>query len=123
MAQQIGQLAEEVNVSARHIGEVINSSGQKVRMGVHATQEIQIGMDEIATAAKNGETNVIAISATIAQQSNAIKLLTSHVNEIRQSSVSTASSAEEISTTMNHLAHTIRETAAQIKHFKLLADK
>ena len=123
VAQQIGQLAEEVNLSARNIGEVIDSSGQKVRMGVHATKEIQVGMDEIALAAKNGETNVIAISAAISQQSNAIKLLTHHINEIRQSSVSTASSAEEISTTMNHLAQTIRDTAAQVKHFKLLADK
>ena len=119
VAQQIGQLAEEVSFSARDIGGVISSSGQKIRLGVHATQETQAAMEQIAQAAQTSETNVQGISVAIIQQSAAVKSLTERVSEIRISSEATASASEEISATMTHLAQTVRDTAAQAKRFKL----
>lgn len=119
VAQQIGQLAEEVSTSARDIGEVITSSGQKVRLGVHATQETQMAMEQISQAAQNNENTVQSISVAIVQQSAAVKSLSERVGDIRVSSEATASAAEEISTTMVHLSQSVRDTAAQAKRFKL----
>lgn len=120
VAQQIGQLAEEVSTSARDIGGVITSSGQKVRLGVHATQETQVAMEQISQAAQNNEHTVQDISAAIVQQSAAVKNLSERVGEIKISSEATASAAEEISATMIHLAQSVRDTAAQAKRFKLV---
>ncbi len=120
VAQQIGQLAEEVSFSARDIGGVISSSGQKIRLGVHATQETQAAMEQIAQAAQASEANVQGISVAIIQQSAAVKSLTERVGEIRVSSETTASASEQISTTMIHLAQTVTDTAAQAKRFKLV---
>ncbi len=119
VAQQIGQLAEEVSTSARDIGGVISSSGQKVRLGVHATQETQAAMEQIAQAAQSNEHTVQGISTAIVQQSAAVKSLKERIGEIRASSEVTASAAEEISTTMGHISHTIRDTADRAKRFKL----
>jgi methyl-accepting chemotaxis protein len=120
VAQQIGQLAEEVSASARDIGGVISSSGQKVRLGVHATQETQMAMEQISQAAQSNENTVQDISAAIVQQSAAVKSLSERVGEIRLSSEATASAAEEISATMIHLADSVRDTATQAKRFKLV---
>ncbi len=119
VAQQIGALAEEVTSSANSIGTVINSSGQKIRLGVHAMQETQAVMAKIAQAAEASEINVQSISVAIVQQSSAVKTITERVNELRVSSGATASAAEEISSTMNHLAQTVKETADKVKRFKL----
>ncbi len=119
VAQQIGQLADEVSASARDIGGVIASSGQKVRLGVHATQETQIAMEQISTAVKNNENAVQSISVAIVQQSAAVKSLSERVSEIRVSSEASAAAAEQISATMIHLAESVRDTAAQAKRFKL----
>lgn len=122
VAQQIGKLAEEVSVSARDIGTVITSSGQSVRLGVHAMQETRTAMEQIADAAQSSEQTVQDISAAIVQQSTAVNSLSDRVNDIQSSSKATASSAEEISVTMVHLAQTIRQTATQAQRFHL-ADK
>ncbi|MFZ2727320.1 MAG: MCP four helix bundle domain-containing protein [Methylococcaceae bacterium] len=119
VAQQIGKLAEEVSVSARDIGTVITSSGQSVRLGVHAMQETRSSMEQIAEAAQSSEQTVQAISVAIEQQSSAVTSLSQRVNTIQESSKATASSAEEISVTMVHLAQTIRETAKQAQRFHL----
>lgn len=120
VAQQIGLLAEEVSLSARDIGAVISSSGQKIRLGVHATQETQAAMEQIAKDALSSESNVEYISVAIEQQSAAVKRLTERLGEIRASSEASASASEEISTTMIHLAETVRETAMFAKRFKLI---
>ena len=119
VAQQIGSLAEEVTSSANSIGNVINSSGQKIRLGVHAMQETQAVMAKIAQAAQASEVNVQSISVAIVQQSSAVKTITERINELRISSGATASAAEEISSTMNHLAQSVKETADKVKRFKL----
>ena len=108
VAQQIGTLAEEVTVSA-----------QKIRLGVHTLQDTQAAMKQIAQAAQVSEVNVQSISVAIVQQSSAVKTITERVNELRISSGATASAAEEISSTMNHLAQTVKETADKVKRFKL----
>lgn len=122
VAQQIGQLAEEVSVSARDIGGVISSSGQKIRLGVHAMQETQAAMEQIAKDAQTSQNNVEHISVAVVQQSAAIKSLTERVNDIRASSEASASAAEQISATMLHLAQTVRDTAAYAKRFKIAED-
>jgi methyl-accepting chemotaxis protein len=99
---------------------VINSSGQKIRLGVHAMQETQAVMAKIAQAAEASEINVQSISVAIVQQSSAVKTITERVNELRVSSGATASAAEEISSTMNHLAQAVKETADKVKRFKLI---
>ena len=119
VAQQIGQLAEEVSFSARDIGGVISSSGQKIRLGVHAMQETQAAIGQIAQAAQTSENNVQGMSVAIVQQSAAVKSLTERVSEIRASSEANASASEQISATMTHLAQTVTDTAAQAKRFKL----
>jgi methyl-accepting chemotaxis protein len=123
VAQQIGALSEEVTASANSIGSVINSSGQKIRLGVHAMQETQVVMAQIAHAAQASEVNVQSISVAIVQQSAAVKAITDRINELRISSGATASAAEEISSTMNHLAQTVKETADKVKRFKLIENK
>jgi methyl-accepting chemotaxis protein len=123
VAQQIGKLAEEVSVSARDIGTVITSSGQSVRLGVHAMQETRTSMEQIAVAAQSSEQTVQDISAAIVQQSTAVNSLSERVNDIQSSSKATASSAEEISVTMVHLAQTIRQTATQAQRFHLTDKK
>jgi methyl-accepting chemotaxis protein len=120
VAQQIGLLAEEVSSSARDIGGVISSSGQKIRLGVHATQETQAAMEQISQAAQTSENNVQGISAAIVQQSAAVTSLTQRIGDIRISSEATASAAEEISTTMTHLSQTVQDTASLAKSFKLV---
>lgn len=120
VAQQIGLLAEEVSSSARDIGGVISSSGQKIRLGVHATQETQAAMEQISQAAQTSENNVQGISAAIIQQSAAVTSLTQRIGDIRISSEATASAAEEISTTMTHLSQTVQDTASLAKSFKLI---
>ncbi|MEY4194826.1 MAG: hypothetical protein RLZZ226_1194 [Pseudomonadota bacterium] len=119
VARQIGQLAEEVSLSARNIGDVISHSGQKIRMSVHATQETQAAMAQIAEAARISQDNANAISVAIVQQSAAVSSLTERVTDIRLGSEATASASEQISATMSHLAHTIQNTATQSAQFKL----
>ena len=119
VAQQIGTLSEEVTASANSIGSVINSSGQKLRLGVHAMQETQAVMVQIAQAARASEVNVESILVSIVQQSEAVKTITERVQELSVSSGATASAAEEISSTMIHLAETVKETANKVKRFKL----
>ena len=109
VAQQIGTLAEEVTISA-----------QKIRQGVHTLQDTQTAMKQIAQAAQASEVNVQSISVAIVQQSSAVKTITERVNELRISSGATASAAEEISSTMNHLAQSVKETADKVKRFKLI---
>ena len=109
VAQQIGTLAEEVTISA-----------QKIRQGVHTLQDTQTAMKQIAQAAQASEVNVQSISVAIVQQSSAVKTITERVNELRISSGATASAAEEISSTMNHLAQAVKETADKVKRFKLI---
>ncbi|MFZ4503810.1 MAG: HAMP domain-containing methyl-accepting chemotaxis protein [Methylovulum sp.] len=119
IAQQIGRLAEEASVSARTIGDVINSSGQNIRLSVHATLETQAAMNAIANAAQNNALNVASISVAIAQQSEALQSLNERVKTIRVSSEATAAASEQISTTMAQLAQTIRLTADDVKRFQL----
>jgi methyl-accepting chemotaxis protein len=119
VAQQIGKLAEEVSVSARDIGTVIGSSAQSVRVGVNATEETRTAMAQIAEAAQTSEHTAQGISAAIVEQSAAVKSLSERINDIQSSSKATASSAEEISATMIHLAETVRQTAAQTQRFTL----
>jgi methyl-accepting chemotaxis protein len=119
IAQQIGRLAEEASVSARTIGDVINSSGQNIRLSVHATLETQAAMNAIANAAQNNALNVASISVAIAQQSEAMQSLNERVKTIRVSSEATAAASEQISTTMAQLAQTIRLTADDVKRFQL----
>jgi prefoldin subunit 5 len=57
------------------------------------------------------------------QQSTAVNSLSERVNDIQSSSKATASSAEEISVTMVHLAQTIRQTATQAQRFHLTDKK
>lgn len=119
LAQQIGRLAEEVSTSARHIGEVIDGSAQKIRLSVHVTRETQTAMTGIAEAAGISQQNAQAISVAIVQQSAAMTSLSERVSHIRQGSEATASASEQISATMHHLAQTVRNTADQAAQFKL----
>jgi methyl-accepting chemotaxis protein len=119
VAQQIGKLAEEVGISARNIGTVINSSAESVHLGVVATQETRTVMEQIAQSAQASEQTVQAIFAAIMQQSTAVQLLSKRVMEIQDGSKSTASAADEISVTMIHLAQTIRQTATEAQRFTL----
>jgi methyl-accepting chemotaxis protein len=120
VAQQIGKLAEEVSTSAKDVGNVINSSAQSVRLGVKATEESRLAMDEITKAAHASELTVQGISDAIIQQSGIMNSLFDKLNEIQTSSKATASSAEEISATMVTLAQTVRETADQAQRFILV---
>lgn len=119
VAQQIGSLADEVSISAHNIGEVIDSSGQKIRLGVHAVQELQKSMGQIAEAAQSNEKTAQGISIAVTQQSGAIELLTQRVTEIGNSSNGTASAAEEISHTMESMSQIVNTTAEQAGRFKL----
>ncbi|MEY3788465.1 MAG: hypothetical protein RLZ75_2672 [Pseudomonadota bacterium] len=109
VAQQIGTLAEEVTISA-----------QKIRFGVNTLQTTQTAMEKIAHAAQSSEVNVESISVAIVQQSSAVRTITEQIDELRISSEASASAAEEISSTMDHLAQTVKETADKVKYFKLI---
>ena len=88
-------------------------------MSVHATQETQAAMAQLAEAARISQDNANAISVAIVQQSAAVSSLTERVTDIRLGSEATASASEQISATMSHLAHTIQNAATQSAQFKL----
>ncbi|CAK0761005.1 methyl-accepting chemotaxis protein [Gammaproteobacteria bacterium] len=123
VAQQIGSLADEVSTSARNIGDVIDSSGQKIRLSVHAAQETQKSIEQIAEAAQSNEKTAQHISIAVVQQSGAVQVLTQRIDEIRSSSNGTASAAEEISNTMAALAQMVSATAEQAGRFKLIEER
>jgi methyl-accepting chemotaxis protein len=122
VAQQIGRLAEDSAVAARDISAIITSAVENIDRSSQDADAASAAISQVVRATREVGSNVTAITRSITVQSNEIAGLSRRIEELQAGGEGSASAAEEISVTMEHLVKLAGASQAMVAKLKLIEE-